>query len=180
MKILLNLIIALSLLAVLSCQKDQATNQSEEFDLDQILNNSNWVEITDTINHKPADKDYAIMPIYNDSGGVVINSWEEIIKVYKKYLPEGYGSSADTVALKGDPLIDYTNRTLIIYHFSYGGGAEIRIRVFRNDRIKQAKCIIETGFPRKYVLTTYYYCFSVSKIPEDYTFEFIRTKNYDL
>ncbi len=182
MKPLTSLILAIIIVATLSCQKEQPTKYTQNIDLNTILNDSNWVEVTDTVDVKHEIICLAQELIQHK--GTVLQSendykelWELSVKDYPNSIVNCnrvYRYDSTIVKYK-TPNVEFNDRTVL--GFSVMTGISNRTRhIYSNDITKEYLYLLNielTSYAKRG--DTYFAWTSVPKIPSDYKVDFDTT-----
>ena len=120
MKKIILIVIGLLLIILLSCGKEQTTQTTQKFDLNKILLDTNWVEITDTVDVTEQIKCLA-QPLTQNNGIIFQsendykNLWEQSVTDYPEWVINCYGLSVfdSTKVNYQTPDINFIERTVI-------------------------------------------------------------------
>jgi|GEM_PF-3700082 len=186
MKAIIFLLANISIIFFFSCDNEQTTENLKKYDINEILNDSNWIEITDTIDVKDQIKCLAQPLIQNK--GLVFQSeqdykelWEKSIMEYPDWIINCDGiTQYDSSKVKyRSPNLNFKIRTVLGYSFCKGGIFQWTKHIYRNDKIKGCLFMVNVlMFDYDDVLSGYLGWASVPKIPDDYKIEFDTTLTY--
>jgi hypothetical protein len=169
MKIVISLLSVIIVLLVASCAENSPTNSSYKLtniQYQNMLADSNWVEYTDTIYEKN------IFPLFGLGDHLVIDSYEKMQEFFSMTIYSQHPSSADTVLLNGDPVIDFSRRTLLIYYFNEGGYSYNNKKLFVNYSLKKFRFVVCLVGGFDYGISWHYYAFTIPKQSGVFTFDF--------
>jgi len=181
MKTLISLVIAIIIVATLSCQKEQATKYTQNIDMNTILNDSNWVEVTDTI-----DVTHEIICLAEDilRWGIVLQSeseykemWEKSVRDYPNDIincNKVYVYDSTIVKYK-TPNVDFNNRSVLGFFVRTTLANKFRY-IYKNEKTKEYLYLLNlelTSFNK--IGDGYFAWTSVPKIPIDYKVSFDTT-----
>jgi hypothetical protein len=180
-------ILILSILMVsmmLACSNEQTTQSHSPFSLYQIETDSNWVELTDTID---VLNEISCLSCQLIQWGVVFNSendyhalWEKSINEYPDDVGICYGKHFNRYSPKPQyisPNIDFGNRSVLGFHYITGWPVKFNRHIFINDHLKEYLFTLDIRQPSivNEIGSGYSQWTSIPKIKIDYSVLFDTT-----
>ncbi|MFC2130888.1 hypothetical protein ACFLSQ_05595 [Bacteroidota bacterium] len=182
MKKIIILLAAVSVVIFLSCYQEQATQTQQKIDLSAILSDSNWVEITDTVDVTDQIKCLA-QPLIQNKGTVFQSEndykdlWEKSVTEYPDMVINCYGVNVyDSTKVKYQiPDINFNERTVLGYSIVTGPAKWTRC-LYMNEQNKLYLHLVHVEIIAHNFRGDGYWCWvSVPKIPDNYKIMFDTT-----
>ncbi len=174
MRAIVNAVILILIGVVLffSCESDEknSTQSDNTYQLRNILNDSNWIEMTDTFSVNIICIDYDII---NNNDRYIIKSDIEYKNMYYS-IKSNYQSCLNYQL----PIIDFNKYTLLGY-ITKNYPHDIKQTIYKNEYEKKYVYVVNvtiTSFNK--ILITKTNWLLVPKIPSDYSVEVLYTLNY--
>ena len=186
MKKLIMLLSLATAVILIACGQKQPTENENNYSLIKILNDSNWVEVTDTVDVTDQIKCLA-QNLFN--WGIVFQSendyrglWDISISKYPDNIINCNGLyKYDSTKVKYQtPNINFNERTVLGFFIITGPSIRTR-HIYKNDSLKE--CLFELFIKYKSGIRNcrgdgYYAWVSIPKIPSDYKIRFDTTITY--
>ncbi|MFH1050079.1 MAG: hypothetical protein V1779_04000 [bacterium] len=184
MKTIIFITATLSIILFLSCGYEPVSQIQKNYDLNEILSDSNWIEITDTVDVTNQIKCLSRTFI---NWGNVLQYENDYLELWNKSLIEIKENNFNMVHIincennviydsskfkYNKPTIDFSNRTVLGFYVSTGRAYFLR-RIFINNQSKELfYSLIIQPKSGELILIGYLQWTSIPKIALDYNFMF--------